>query len=176
MTNDRLKDAFGQLERYGGPDPRILDILDALTDVNDNLENGMADDVIAESVDRTRRLLDEVLPGRTRPTVLGPLPITENSIDMLDAEVTRARDLLRKKASEVHSLRAEAAAGRGRAESALRRLNVKEAREAAKSISRLLSALDYSEDEWTGEGSSALDEIADAAEELQVEQPTDPAT
>lgn len=64
---DRTSDAFAQLTRYGGAvvNKEILDVLWALTDLNDNVANGRDKKIIQADVEKMKALLDKVAAGCT---------------------------------------------------------------------------------------------------------------
>lgn len=60
MTHrDRIKFAAEQLLRYGDGvlDERLLDVLDMLTDINDDMQHGRAKEIITETCQKASELL-----------------------------------------------------------------------------------------------------------------------
>lgn len=58
-TLDRLDDIFEQFRRYGGgPRKRILDVLEKLTDVNDDIEHMRDPDLIRAGIAEAKALMD----------------------------------------------------------------------------------------------------------------------
>ena len=58
----RVEDAAGQLLRYGEgvADERLLEVLDALTDINDDMQHSRHKDIITETCERTAEMLREI--------------------------------------------------------------------------------------------------------------------
>jgi len=59
---DRTRNACDQLTRYGGAvfNNEVADVLDALTDINDDLWHGRDPNLICKQVDKAKALLDAV--------------------------------------------------------------------------------------------------------------------
>ena len=64
---DRSHDACAQMLRYGNTvaDENILAVLEALTDLNDNVANGRAKEIVQADVGKIKALLD-VVAGEAR--------------------------------------------------------------------------------------------------------------
>lgn len=59
----RTRDACAQLTRYGGgvASEELADVLDTLTDLNDDMHHGRADSLVQEQVEKMKAQLDRVL-------------------------------------------------------------------------------------------------------------------
>lgn len=59
---DRSHDACVEMLRYGNTvaDENVLAVLEALTDLNDNVANGRAKEIVQGDVDKIKALLDVV--------------------------------------------------------------------------------------------------------------------
>lgn len=55
----RVDDAAGQLLRYSGAvaDERLLDVLDLLTDINDDMSHARNKDLVAEACEKATEIL-----------------------------------------------------------------------------------------------------------------------
>jgi len=60
QNKQRLKDIVSQLTRYGDVTDEILDVLEVIEDINADLANGMAPELIQEGVERAKLLLDKI--------------------------------------------------------------------------------------------------------------------
>ncbi len=57
----RIGDASDQLLRYGDvADERLLDVLDALTDINDDMHHARHKDIVSEACKKAVELLHEI--------------------------------------------------------------------------------------------------------------------
>ena len=58
----RVEDAAAQLLRYGDgvADERLLDVLDALTDINDDMQHARHKDVVVEACEKAAETLREI--------------------------------------------------------------------------------------------------------------------
>lgn len=61
LTEKRIKDAMEELNRYGGyPDNRLVGVLEALAELNDDLCHDRAPDVIQGAVNNVVQALGKV--------------------------------------------------------------------------------------------------------------------
>jgi hypothetical protein len=58
---DRLLYAFDQLGRYGDPPDILVQVVETLTDINDDWANGRAPELIRANVEKAKRELDDFL-------------------------------------------------------------------------------------------------------------------
>jgi hypothetical protein len=65
---DRTRDAFGQLLRYGDPFcEEIVDILEVLTDINDDLWHSRLSSLTQANSDKIKVLLDKLVANTVIP-------------------------------------------------------------------------------------------------------------
>ena len=62
----RMRNAWDQLERYGGEvfDDALCDLLEAITDINDDLWHDRHPDCVCESIDKAIAILQGMRPIR----------------------------------------------------------------------------------------------------------------
>lgn len=57
----RTDDVCGQLQRYGGVQSNdLLDVLDAIVEINDDMVHGRSGDLIKKEIEKAKSLLDKV--------------------------------------------------------------------------------------------------------------------
>lgn len=76
----RTKDAFSQFTRYssGIATDELADVLDSLTNINDDIENGRHTSCIKETVEQSKTQLDAVYADYVRQNNLPFIPVSSS--------------------------------------------------------------------------------------------------